>query len=81
LLESDELPLTQEFLSQMLGVQRTSVSLVAHRLQEVGFIKYRRGRIRVLNRDGLNESACECYDALNGHLKLRIGWVPPGQRA
>ena len=45
LLRSDTLPLTQEFLSQMLGVQRSSVTLVARKLQEAGLINYRRGRI------------------------------------
>ena len=44
---SDEMELTQEFLAQMLGVRRTSVSLVANTLQQAGFIKYRRGRIRL----------------------------------
>ena len=48
LLMSDTLPLTQEFLSQMLGVQRSSVTLVARKLQEAGLIRYRRGRIQVL---------------------------------
>jgi CRP-like cAMP-binding protein len=58
------LDFTQEFLSNMLGVQRTSVSITAHSLQQAGFIRYRRGRIEVLNREGLEESACECYRAL-----------------
>jgi CRP-like cAMP-binding protein len=47
LLQSDTLPLTQEFLSQMLGVQRSSVTLVARKLQEGGLIRYRRGHIHV----------------------------------
>ena len=46
---SNELKLTQEFLSQMLGVRRSSVSIVAGTLQEAGFIKYRRGHIRLLD--------------------------------
>ena len=53
LLRSDTLPLTQEFLSQMLGVQRSSVTLVARKLQEAGLINYRRGRIHVLDIEGL----------------------------
>jgi CRP-like cAMP-binding protein len=64
LVESDKLNLTQEFLAQMLGVRRTSVTLAARHLQAVGFIKYRRGQIEILDRDGLEEAACECYEAV-----------------
>jgi CRP-like cAMP-binding protein len=49
LLKNDSLPLTQQFLAQMLGVQRTSVTLIARKLQESGLIKYRRGHIEVLD--------------------------------
>jgi CRP-like cAMP-binding protein len=59
--DSDIIPLTQEFLSQMLGVRRTTVTLVARELQARGVIEYRRGRIRILDRGGLEECACECY--------------------
>ena len=52
LIKSDTLPLTQDFLSQMLGVQRSSVTLVARSLQEAGLINYRRGRIHVLDVEG-----------------------------
>jgi CRP-like cAMP-binding protein len=58
---SDAMPLTQEFLAQMLGVQRTSVSVVAHGLQQAGLIRYRRGRIEIVDLEGVKESACECY--------------------
>jgi CRP-like cAMP-binding protein len=57
----DELGLTQEFLSEMLGVRRPSVSLAASTLQHAGLINYRWGRITVLNRRGLEEAACEDY--------------------
>jgi len=67
LLRSDTLPLTQEFLSQMLGVQRSSVTLVASKLQEAGLINYRRGRIHILDVEGLQDSCCECYKAVNGN--------------
>lgn len=60
-VQADELPLTQEFLAQMLGVQRSTVSLTAHALQAAGLIRYRRGNITVLDRDGVEESSCECY--------------------
>jgi CRP-like cAMP-binding protein len=61
LSQSDTLPFTQEFLAEMLGVRRTSVSTVAHTLQQAGFLKYARGRIHIVNLEGLQESACECY--------------------
>jgi CRP-like cAMP-binding protein len=76
LLMSDTLPLTQEFLSQMLGVQRSSVTLVARKLQEVGLITYRRGRIHVLDVEGLQDSCCECYTAINRHFQQIVGWSP-----
>ena len=78
LLMSDTLPLTQEFLSQMLGVQRSSVTLVARKLQEAGLISYRRGRIQVLDVEGLQDSRCECYPAINVHFHRSIGWSPNG---
>jgi CRP-like cAMP-binding protein len=58
------LNLTQEFLSHMLGVRRTSVSGSANKLQEEGLITYKRGVIRVLDRKGLEKRSCECYDAV-----------------
>lgn len=54
-------PLTQEFLSEMLAVRRTSVSTTAHVLQSAGLIKYSRGSITILNREGLKKKSCECY--------------------
>ena len=76
LLQSDTLPLTQEFLSQMLGVQRSSVTMVARKLQAAGLIRYRRGHIHVLDADGLQDSSCECYAAINLHFNKLIGWSP-----
>ena len=76
LLRSDTLPLTQEFLSQMLGVQRSSVTLVARKLQDAGLIRYRRGRIQVLDVEGLQDSCCECYAAINAHFHRLVGWSP-----
>ena len=80
LVQSDTLPLTQEFLSQMLGVQRSSVTLVARKLQAAGLITYRRGHIHVLDADGLQDSCCECYAAINLHFNKLIGWSPPDLR-
>jgi len=67
----DELLLTQEFLAQMLGVQRASVSMFAGALQDKGLIFYRRGRVRVLDGEGLAREACECHATLrNRHRSL-----------
>jgi CRP-like cAMP-binding protein len=57
------LALTQEFLGQMIGSQRTTVSSVAGVLQQRGLIEYTRGKVRILNRAGLGNAACECYAA------------------
>ena len=70
---SDDLQLTQEFLGQMLGVRRTSVSVVANTLQQAGFIRYRRGHIRILDLEGLQETACECYATVRSHAKRLAG--------
>ncbi len=59
--ETETLHLTQEFLSQMLGVQRSTVTVAAGDLQRKGQIEYTRGKIRILDRAGLIEGACECY--------------------
>ncbi len=60
--DSDIVPLTQEFLSQMLGVRRTTVTLLARLLHERGLISYGRGRIRIIDHGGLEACACECYE-------------------
>ena len=66
---SNELPLIQEFLAQMLGVRRTTVNILAQGMQARGLISYRRGRIVLLDRKGLEECACDCYDIMH-HEKL-----------
>jgi CRP-like cAMP-binding protein len=58
---ADDFPLTQEFMANMLGVRRASVSEAAAGLQERGLIQYRRGRLSIENRAGLEEAACECF--------------------
>jgi CRP-like cAMP-binding protein len=60
-VESDEFKLTQEFLSNMLGVRREAVSKAAGALQKQGFVNYSRGHIKILNRAGLEATACQCY--------------------
>jgi CRP-like cAMP-binding protein len=59
--DDPELPLTQDFMAQMLAARRTTVTLIANRLQESGLISYRRGVIVVPDRSNLEEAACECY--------------------
>jgi CRP-like cAMP-binding protein len=59
--EGEALPYTHEFLSHMLGANRKSVTLAAQSLQSAGFINYRRGKIQVLDRRGLEGASCECY--------------------
>jgi CRP-like cAMP-binding protein len=68
MIGSDQVTLTQEFLSHMLGVQRTSVSLCAHTLQKSGLIRYSRGRITIIDRAGLQDCACECYSAIRERI-------------
>ena len=60
----DDLPLTQEYLSEMLGVRRTSVTVVASTLQRAGMFKYTRGHIKLLDIPALRETACECYQTV-----------------
>ena len=70
---SDHLPFTQEFLAEMLGVRRTSVTSVAHTLQEAGMIKYTRGRIEILDLEGLRDTACECYETTKEQYSQLLG--------
>ena len=63
-ISTDTVALTQEFLADMLGVQRTTVTAVARSLQERGFIRYRRGVVDIIDRSGLETGACECYGAI-----------------
>ena len=67
--ESDTLSLTHEFLSEMLGVQRTTVTILARELQTLGLINYRRGRIEIRERRGLERRACECYETARRRIE------------
>lgn len=76
-VEGDEFNLTQEFLASMLGVHRPSVSLVAGIFQQAGLIKYSRGHLKILDREKLEETACECYATVRQQY-LRLLGVPRG---
>jgi len=66
--DGDDLDLTQEFLSMMLCVHRPAVSIAAGNLQRLGIVEYRRGRIRILDRDELEAVSCECYQAVQDQV-------------
>jgi CRP-like cAMP-binding protein len=68
-LLSDTLPLTQEFLGQMLGTRRSSVTVSAGILQKAGLISYSRGNVTILNRKKLEAAACDCYGIVQRQLK------------
>jgi CRP-like cAMP-binding protein len=67
-IESDSLPLTQEFIAQMLGTRRSSVTVSAGTLQKAGLIAYTRGKVTILNRSRLEEAACDCYKLLQQQI-------------
>lgn len=72
-VETEQFPLTQEFLSQMLGVRRAGVSEVASEFQEAGIIRYNRGTISVLDREGLEARSCECYRIVRDEFERSVG--------
>jgi CRP-like cAMP-binding protein len=72
--DADELPLTQEFLAVMLGVHRPSVTVSARILQRAGLISYSRdGRVTILDRAGLESTACECYATVLRRFEILLG--------
>jgi Mn-dependent DtxR family transcriptional regulator len=73
----DELLLTHERVANLLGVRREGVSEAAKRLQRQGLIQYSRGRIQVLDRQGMQASSCECYEV----IKTEYDRLLPLQRA
>jgi len=70
---SEQLLLTQEFLAEMLGVRRTTVTLLAQELQKRCILRYSRGRITIIDRAALEACACECYKLIR---KVSLGAVP-----
>jgi CRP-like cAMP-binding protein len=81
-VDSDAIPLTQEFLAMMLGTGRSGVAIAAATLQKAGFINYAHGIIKIIDRPGLEEAACECYKVARAQFAglLRASAVIGGQR-
>jgi CRP-like cAMP-binding protein len=71
-VERETFYLTQDFIAQMLGTPRTVVTVAANKLQDAGFIRYRRGKITILNRQGLESVACECYGIVTAEISRFI---------
>jgi CRP-like cAMP-binding protein len=76
-MESESLNLTQEFLSQMLGVQRSTVTVAAGELQRAGMIGYSRGKINILDRPKLTKVACECYEIVSSSYRRMLKAAGP----
>jgi CRP-like cAMP-binding protein len=70
---ADDLLLTQEFLAEMIGVQRGSVSTVASSFQRDGLLRYHRGKIEILDVEGLGRKACECYASIKAQYARLVG--------
>ncbi len=72
-LQSEDFPLTQEFIAQMLGVRRSGVTVAANTLSRTGMIRYQRGRISILNREDLEVTSCECYRVIQNEFARLLG--------
>jgi CRP-like cAMP-binding protein len=70
---TDEFPLTQEFMAQMLSVRRPTITGIAQKLQSAGLIRYRRGKMSILDRSGLEAAACECYGTMRTQFDRLLG--------
>jgi len=72
-MQTDRLDLTQEFLGQMLGSRRSTITVEAGRLQRLGLIDYTRGKVRLVDRPGLTDRACECYTIVSNAYAEHLG--------
>jgi len=77
-LSTDELSMTQELVTNMLGVRREGVTEAAGKLQRAGLIRYSRGRITVINRPGLEKEVCECYAVVKKEFDRLLSDIPRG---
>jgi CRP-like cAMP-binding protein len=80
-LPANELSMTQELIANMLGVRREGVTEAARKLQDSGLIRYRRGRITVLDRPGLETRVCECYAVVRREFRRLLPEVPRSRAA
>ena len=78
-IATDTVALTQEFLADMLGVQRTTVTAVARTLQDKGYIRYRRGMMDIINREGLEAMSCECYGVVQRNYERLLPSAKAGR--
>jgi Mn-dependent DtxR family transcriptional regulator len=72
-VDGDDFHLTHEFLAMMLGVRRATVTVAAAILHRAGLIKYSRGRVRIIDRPGLEEASCECYHVVRRNFVKLVG--------
>ena len=75
--EDDTFPMTHEFLPMMLGVRRAGVTVAAQALQSSGLITYNHGTMNIIDRDGLQQRSCECYEAIRDEFKRLVN-TPAG---
>jgi CRP-like cAMP-binding protein len=75
-VDTDDFPMTHEFLADMLGIRRPSVSIAMSGLHRGGYIAYKRGKVAVLDRDGLEKAACECYNVVRQQFDSRFPLSP-----
>lgn len=78
-LPGDQLTMTQEFMGSMLGVRREGITHAALSLQQQGVISYKRGLIKVLDREKLESLSCECYDVVRKETDLLLNYLPQRQ--
>jgi CRP-like cAMP-binding protein len=69
-VESNLIPVTQEFIAQMLGIRRASVTVAAGLLQQAGLVRSTRGSVRIVDRQGLEEASCECYQIISNRTDM-----------
>jgi CRP-like cAMP-binding protein len=80
-VQDDSFPLTHEFIAEMLGVNRSSVTQAASNLKEKGIIEYSRGSIRIIDVPSLEAASCECYQVLQQEYDRLLGTNPPGNES
>ena len=77
-VDEDTFPMTHEFLADMLGVRRPSVSIAMSILSKAGYTRYRRGKVEIVDRAGLEEATCECYGVLASQFQKRFSMSTMG---